>query len=458
MPLEIKALDQVKESDLKDTIEDFAQVRANIITAINDGKGTFSVEATFITPGAQRSITKSGKMSTFGGPDDHGVTPSEGLALYDDVETAPTGLFLDTQPSETTGLARRLNPDSNYLACRWDYSVTPRIFLQQSVVKVSAKGKSVDAHPADWGPNIETGRVADLSPGVARALGLKTDDNCTLEIPIPAGAAIPIPAGVPAVGVDLAAIDATTLPADTTRTLVVMTTLSDTTWLVLNLVDQNGGGQSLMRKVGNNPPGLLCSGTVIFPIKADDQVPAAAAAELNKAIQKEPDAPAGPAGPVPGPGDDINAKMFAAAKDFVGHVTSNVPGTDHGNLACAWAVNEVTRLALGRPISSDGGKNGLSTDGIFDVLRAHHTKLNSAGEAPAGAIIIAPTEGDNHGHVGIVGAKQSSVDNTLVFSNKSVPGVFAHDFTIGSFTRHYTGRGLQVLFFTLNLDQFTADS
>ena len=316
----------------------------------------------------------------------------------------------------------------------------------------------MDAHPADWGPNIETGRVADLSPGVARALGLKTDDNCTLEIPIPAGAAIPIPAGVPAVGVDLAAIDATTLPADTTRTLVVMTTLSDTTWLVLNLVDQNGGGQSLMRKVGNNPPGLLCSGTVIFPIKADDQVPAAAAAELNKAIQKEPDAPAGPAGPVPGPGDDINAKMFAAAKDFVGHVTSNVPGTDHGNLACAWAVNEVTRLALGRPISSDGGKNGLSTDGIFDVLRAHHTKLNSAGEAPAGAIIIAPTEGDNHGHVGIVGAKQSSVDNTLVFSNKSVPGVFAHDFTIGSFTRHYTGRGLQVLFFTLNLDQFTADS
>jgi hypothetical protein len=146
--------------------------------------------------------------------------------------------------------------------------------------------------------------------------------------------------------------------------------------------------------------------------------------------------------------------MFEAAKAFVGHSTRNVPGTDHGNLACAWAVNEVTRLALGKPISSVGGKNGLSTIGIFDALKAHHTKLNSANAAQAGTIIIAPTQGSNHGHVGVIGSTTSTVNDTQVFSNKSNPGVFARNFTIQSFRSHYTGKGLQVLFFALNADQF----
>jgi hypothetical protein len=458
MPIEIQALDEVPEGSLKKIIKSFAQDGANIVTAINDSKGTFSVEATFIDPGPQGSITKSGKMSTFGGPHDTGVSPSEGLALYDasEIGTAAAGLFLDTQPPGTTGLARRLNPDSNYLAVRWDYSVTPPDFLRQNLVTVSANDKSVVAHPVDWGPNITTGRVADLSSGLARALGLDTDDDCKLEIPLPAAVAIPIPASGPAHGVDLAAIDATKFPADMTRVLVAMTTSNDTTYWVVNLIGPNEGGQTLMRQVANNPPELLRSDTIILPIKADAQVPATVAAELNKAIQKEPDVHAGPAGSPPGAGDDINAKVFATAKAFVGHVTSNVPGTQHGNLACAWAVNEVTRLALGKPISSEGGKNGLSTDGIFDVLKAHHTKLGSAGDAKPGTIIIAPTEGENHGHVGIVGTTESTVGNTQVFSNKSIPGIFAQNFTIGSFTSHYTGKGLQVLFFALNPDQFTA--
>ena len=234
-----------------------------------------------------------------------------------------------------------------------------------------------------------------------------------------------------------------------------MTASDNTTHWVVNLIGQNDGGQTLMRRVGNNQPELLRSATVILPIEADAQIPAAVAGELNKAVQQEPEIPSKPAGQAPAAGDDINAKMFANAKAFVGHVTSNVPGTDHGNLACAWAVNEVTRLALGKPISSDQGGNGLSTDGIFDALKAHHTKLNAAADAKPGTIIIAPTQGGNHGHVGIVGATESSVDNTQIFSNKSVPGVFAQNFSIGSFTSHYQGKGLQVLFFALKLDQFT---
>ena len=455
MPIEIQALDEVPENKLKKIIKDFAQDGANIITAINDGVGTFSVEATFIDPGPQGSITKSGKMSVFGGPRDTGVGPSEGLAIFDRIEQAPPGLFLDAQPPGTTGLARRLNPEAMYLACRWDYSVTPIAFLRHAIVKVSASGKPpVDAHPADWGPNIRTGRVADLSPGLAAALGLDTDDECKLEIPLPDGTAIPIPAAKPAVGVDLAAIDATTFPSDMTRTLVVMTTSDRTTHWVTKLVGPNEGGQTLMRRVGNQAAEVLRSDTVILPIKADAQISDVVAGELNKAVRKEPDVPADPHGPAPSPGDDINAKIFAIAKGFVGHVTRNVPGTDHGNLACAWAVNEVTRLALGKPISSDGGKNGLSTIGIFDALKAHHTKLNSPNDANPGTIIIAPTNGSNHGHVGIVGTTTGTVNDTQVFSNKSNPGVFARNFTLQSFRSVYTRKGLQVLFFALKGDQF----
>jgi hypothetical protein len=462
MPVQIKAVDQVPEASINDVIGDFANVHANIITAINDGKGTFSVEGTFIRPappgGAADVITRIGKMSTFGGPHDTGVRPDEGLALYDaaNMGTAPAGMFLPASPPGTTGLARRLDPSFNYLASRWEYAVTPASFLRQSIVKVSANGKTVDVHPADWGPNIATGRVADLSPAVASALGLNTGDTCTVVIPLPGGAAIPAPAGAPVVGVDPAAIDAMAFPADMTRKLVVVTTFADKTYWVVNVTGPNEGGQTLMLQDGANSPQLLRSDSVILPITDAALVPELVAAELNKAVQKQPDAAVGPAGQAPQAGDDINAKMFATARNFVGHVTNNVPGTDNGNLACAWAVNEVTRLALGKPISSDGGKNGLSTDGIFEALNAHHTQLGGAADAKPGVIIIAPTKGNNHGHVGIVGTTSGSVGDTQIFSNRSVPGVFAQNFTIGSFTSRYTQKGLDVLFFALKADQFTA--
>ncbi len=133
-----------------------------------------------------KTLRISGKMSTFGGPRDMGVTPSEGLALFEKQDLcAPItcGLFLDHQPSGTSGLARRLDPDAFYLAMRWDYAKTPRQYLRKISVKVSANGRTLEARPVDWGPNIRTNRIADLSPGLARALGLNTDDTVTVEIP-----------------------------------------------------------------------------------------------------------------------------------------------------------------------------------------------------------------------------------------------------------------------------------
>jgi hypothetical protein len=115
-------------------------------------------------------------MSTFGGPHDTGVGPNEGLALIGSHNSGDFGqLFLAEQPPGTTGLTRRLNPEAFYIACRWDYQVTPKVDLLKSKATVTnpANGKSAQAQPVDWGPAESTGRVADLSPGLARSCNSK---------------------------------------------------------------------------------------------------------------------------------------------------------------------------------------------------------------------------------------------------------------------------------------------
>jgi hypothetical protein len=134
-------------------------------------------------------------MSTFGGPNDLGMTPTENLALFDKRDLADpkfSYLFLPDSPPGTSGLGRRLNPDQYYLACRWNYAETPKAFLRNNLARVEnpQNGRAADGHPVDWGPDAATGRVADLSPGLADALGLNTDDlvriTMTAEPAIPA--------------------------------------------------------------------------------------------------------------------------------------------------------------------------------------------------------------------------------------------------------------------------------
>lgn len=128
-----------------------------------------------------------GTCSTFGGPDDTGVSPSEGLAFFYEVEDAPW-LFLKSQPPGTSGLARRMDPGVFYLACRWDYDDTSKDMLansgQMALVTNTKTGVARLAHPADWGPHeAETGRAADLSPALAKSLGVSTDDEVSVIYP-----------------------------------------------------------------------------------------------------------------------------------------------------------------------------------------------------------------------------------------------------------------------------------
>jgi N-acetylmuramoyl-L-alanine amidase len=135
----------------------------------------------------QALFTGSGSCSWFGGPDDTGVSPSEGLAFLYEYDDAPH-LFLSYQPEGTTGLARRLDADKRpYVACRWDYNVTPKTMLadphQVALVRSKRTGKEAFAWPSDWGPHEDTDRIADLSPYLMEILELTTDDDVEVIYP-----------------------------------------------------------------------------------------------------------------------------------------------------------------------------------------------------------------------------------------------------------------------------------
>lgn len=139
------------------------------------------------SPGTPRAVKfiVSGKMSTFGGPHDTGMSKTEGLALFPDAGSmlkVGLGDYLVPAVGGASGLGRRLNTSSFYLACRWHAEDYP--FLRTATVHVSnpSNGRSLAARAVDWGPNINTNRVADLSPGLAKALGLSTDQHCTVTV------------------------------------------------------------------------------------------------------------------------------------------------------------------------------------------------------------------------------------------------------------------------------------
>jgi hypothetical protein len=132
------------------------------------------------------TYTIEGKCSEFGGPLDGGVGAGEGLALISSLRQLPE-VFLPSQPPHTTGLARRLDPSKLYIACRWDYRRTPVSHLLGIVCEVHAVRTGITiggVHPVDWGPNARTGRIADLSPGLMKNLGIDTGDIITVTVPL----------------------------------------------------------------------------------------------------------------------------------------------------------------------------------------------------------------------------------------------------------------------------------
>lgn len=127
--------------------------------------------------------TTRGLVSWFGGPADTGMSETEPLAFLFAVETAPH-LFLD---GATDALGRNLDPNVPYIAMRFDYDKYPKDQLASmalvALVTAPKTGRSFMAWPSDWGPNENTGRVADISPGLMNYLGIETDDEVIVAFP-----------------------------------------------------------------------------------------------------------------------------------------------------------------------------------------------------------------------------------------------------------------------------------
>lgn len=255
------------------------------------------------------------------------------------------------------------------------------------------------------------------------------------------------------VGARLKAALAASVPTDiagvtdplSAKEAVAMAVSGDTSYWVVNMSGDEEGGQALIKQSGQDAPQVVASDTTLLPIDpnlvATNVVPADIAEKLNKSLEAGAPQP-GPQGNPPQPGQDVNQLILAAATACDDHLaTGNAPNTNHGRLACAWAVNHVVQQAIGRPA---GG--GVSTARMFDVLR-QHAPIPEA-QAVAGNIVISPTVGGNVGHVGIVGQIAANRDDTRIYSNSSSRAMFSHAFTLKSWKSYFsTKKGLQVLFF-----------
>jgi hypothetical protein len=151
-----------------------------------------------------RTITWKGQMSWFGGKDDTDMPDQEPLAIVqNDNFDYYKKYFVDEKKGGdgTFPHAKNLNPETYYIACRWDYWVTPRTQLKDCTIMVSHRGMTARAEAVDWGPNEDTGRVADVSKGLADHLGLTTDQVCEVKLTLPVGLLQSILGGAPGDGV-----------------------------------------------------------------------------------------------------------------------------------------------------------------------------------------------------------------------------------------------------------------
>jgi len=143
-------------------------------------------------------------------------------------------------------------------------------------------------------------------------------------------------------------------------------------------------------------------------------------------------------------GTSVDGKVRTASLNDKNHLSSaNVPGTNNGRLACAWAVNHVVTDGLGHPV---GG--GLSTAEMADALNSGRGHLVSLESAPSGCIIISPTTGPIVGHVGIL--MDGSGPSRRIYSNSSANALYMDNFSVQQWNDYFKGKGLSVLVYELN--------
>lgn len=135
---------------------------------------------------------------------------------------------------------------------------------------------------------------------------------------------------------------------------------------------------------------------------------------------------------IPGGGSNAFTNGIAGR---VGEITSGVPGTDRGNLACAWVVNDVFRQVHGSTITGPNG-NSLSVYETMQAMERQPQMFTSVtreqAEASGGDYIIASNYayGGSGSHIGIG-------SGSTVWSNSSGRTSIQQNYTTGSWENHY---------------------
>jgi hypothetical protein len=99
----------------------------------------------------------------------------------------------------------------------------------------------------------------------------------------------------------------------------------------------------------------------------------------------------------PPPSGGVAAAIYAAAQAFEGTSTCNVPGTDNGQNACMWAVNQVIYHATGQYVA--GGTNYVPTAvAAFDAGGA--VRIGQSSTVPGDIVVVTSANGADM-HIGI---------------------------------------------------------
>lgn len=146
----------------------------------------------------------------------------------------------------------------------------------------------------------------------------------------------------------------------------------------------------------------------------------------------------------------VNERIAASASHLRGMSTrdsaTHHPELENGNVACAYAVNQVLEGALGRKY----GTNPEYVPSVTADLRKHGREVAQADTRPGDIAVRLPSHGEAHGHIGIV---VSGGPEPHILSNSSSRGAFDSDQTPAAFGRNYlTGGHDQVVFLRLDPD------
>lgn len=122
---------------------------------------------------------------------------------------------------------------------------------------------------------------------------------------------------------------------------------------------------------------------------------------------------------------------------------STAAGSDHGNLACLWAVRHIIYEKLKFWVTKSDG-----TADFYPVLVACFGKSRPADDIAPGGIVISPTSKKSVGHIGLLGTGRG--DDRLIYSNSSGAAMWKQNYTVGKWRERYQDRkGLPVHFFPL---------